>query len=418
VPSLSRIALVQLIAVALVIGIFASDRARTEPSAQCGVAKQSSETAHSSASQASEDPAKVFQRGEAALASGDLEKAEQAFKEVLAVDPRSAAAYANLGVIDMRRKRWASALTSLHRAEKLAPEMTGVRLNIGLAYYRQNEYWRAIPAFESVVRDQPTSVQAHFLLGQCYFFTERWVEAVDTLEPIWTQESHDLTYLYVLDIAAEKAERKDLSDRALAQLAEVGGDSPEVHLLIGKAKLNLEAYDDAIGELKAAVAGNPKLPFAHFYLGMAYSKKGDYEAAKSAFLQDIALEPDVVFNYDELGNVFFMVEDDSEATKAYQHALKLDPKMLDAHLGLAKVFQRQEQYDKALQELTVAGKLDPTSSRMHYLRGQILLKMGRKEEGKKELDTSVAMSSARRDQRQKELEGDAIPNPEQNGSEQ
>ena len=360
----------------------------------------------------------MFQRGEAALASGDLEKAEQAFNEVLAVDPRSAAAYANLGVIDMRRKRWASALTSLHRAEKLAPEMTGVRLNIGLAYYRQNEYWRAIPAFESVVRDQPTSVQAHFLLGQCYFFTERWVEAVDTLEPIWTQESHDLTYLYVLDIAAEKAERKDLSDRALAQLAEVGGDSPEVHLLIGKAKLNLEAYDDAIGELKAAVAGNPKLPFAHFYLGMAYSKKGDYEAAKSAFLQDIALEPDVVFNYDELGNVFFMVEDDSEATKAYQHALKLDPKMLDAHLGLAKVFQRQEQYDKALQELTVAGKLDPTSSRIHYLRGQILLKMGRKEEGKKELDTSVAMSSARRDQRQKELEGDAIPNPEQSGSEQ
>jgi tetratricopeptide (TPR) repeat protein len=200
-------------------------------------------------------------------------------------------------------------------------------------------------------------------------------------------------------------------------LAEVGGDSPEVHLLIGKAKLNLEAYDDAIGELKATIAGNPRLPFAHFYLGMAYSKKGDYEAAKSEFLADIALEPDVVFNYDELGNVFFMLENDAEATKAYQHALKLDAKMLDAHLGLAKVYQRQQQYEKALQELTVAGGLDPTSSRIHYLRGQILLKMGRKEEGKKELDTSVAMSSARRDQRQKELEGEAIPNPEQNGSE-
>jgi tetratricopeptide (TPR) repeat protein len=106
-----------------------------------------------------------------------------------------------------------------------------------------------------------------------------------------------------------------------------------------------------------------------------------------------------------------MLENNTEAIKAYQHALKLDPKMLDAHLGLAKVFQRQQQYEKALQELTVAGGLDPTSSRIHYLRGQILLKMGRTEEGKKELDTSIAMSSARRDQRQKELEG-AIPNPE------
>jgi predicted Zn-dependent protease len=76
------------------------------------------------------------------------------------------------------------------------------------------------------------------------------------------------------------------------------------------------------------------------------------------------------------------------------------------------VYQRQEQYEKALSELAVAGKLDPSSSRIHYLRGQILLKMGRKEEGKKELDASVAMSSAHRDQRQKELEGEAIPNPE------
>jgi len=91
------------------------------------------------------DPSKLLARGEAARASGDLDRAEQAFQQVLAVDPKSAAAYANLGVIDMRRKRWTSPLTSLHHAEKLAPAITGVRLNIGLAYYRQNEYWRAIP---------------------------------------------------------------------------------------------------------------------------------------------------------------------------------------------------------------------------------------------------------------------------------
>ena len=358
------------------------------------------------------DPRAAFEHGESALANEDLDEAEKSFRQVLAFDPKSAAAYANLGVIAMRRKQWTTALANLRKAEKLAPTMTGVRLNIGLAYYRQNDFWRATPAFESVIKDQPDSVQAHSLLGQCYFFTERYVEAVDTLEPVWAQASNDLTYLYVLGIAAEKAERKELSDRALTQLARVGGDSAEVHLLIGKAKLNLEAYDDAIGELKAAVEANPKLPFAHFYLGLAYSKKGDYEAAKAEFLKDIALEPDVAFNYDELGNVYFLTEHDPDAEKAFQQALKLEPKMLTSHLGLAKVYQRQEQYERALSELAVAGKLDSNSSRIHYLRGQILLKMGRKDEGKKELDTAVAMSSAHRDQRQKELEGEAIPNPE------
>jgi len=41
------------------------------------------------------------------------------------------------------------------------------------------------------------------------------------------------------------------------------------------------------------------------------------------------------------------------------------------------------------------------------LRGQILMRLGRKDEAKKELDTSIRMSSARRDRREKELEGGA-----------
>jgi len=406
VLTLSRIGMV-LLALVATVGAGTSGNAQ----AQASSAKSDGHTG-GTAFAGGADPRAAFEHGESALAKGDLDEAERNFHQVLSIDPKSAGAYADLGVIAMRRKQWTTALTNLHKAERLAPTMTGVRLNIGLAYYRQNDFWHAAPAFESVIKDQPDSVQARSLLGQCYFFTERWVEAVDTLEPIWAQESNDLTYLYVLGIAADKAERKELSDRALTQLAQVGGDSAEVHLLIGKAKLNLEAYDDAIGELKAAVEASPKLPFAHFYLGLAYSKKGDYEAAKAAFLKDIALEPDVAFNYDELGNVYFLTEHDPDAEKAFRQALKLEPKLLTAHLGLAKVYQRQEQYEKALSELAVAGKLDPSSSRIHYLRGQILLKMGRKEEGKKELDASVAMSSAHRDQRQKELEGEAIPNPE------
>jgi tetratricopeptide (TPR) repeat protein len=358
------------------------------------------------------DPQHIFASGEKALASGNLEQAELDFKRVLALDPRAAPAYANLGVIHMRRKQWDAALTNLREAEKLAPKLTGIRLNLGLAYYRQGDYRHAIPSFESVVKDVPDSLQARYLLGQCYFFTGRYVEAVDTLEPLWPQQSKDLNYLYVLSTAADKAERKDLGERALARMAEVGGDSPLVHMLVGKAMLNLESYDDAAKELGAAVDADPELPFVHFNLGLLYSKKGDYERAKAEFQKDIALEPDVVFNYDELGNVYFLIGDDSEAEKNYRQALRLDSRMLNPHLGLAKVYQRRGEYQKALDALDRAGKLDPASSRIHYLRGQTLIHIGRKAEGKKEIETSVRMSSAQRDRRQRELENGSVPSPE------
>jgi tetratricopeptide (TPR) repeat protein len=400
-----RIALITLVSVAICAGLSRSALGSSARKSQAG--------SHASASSpANQDPQQIFAAGERALANGDLDEAERSFKRVLALDPRAAGAYANLGVIHMRRKQWTGALENLREAENLAPQIAGIRLNLGLAYYRQGDFRRAISPFESVVKDVPDSLQASYLLGQCYFFTDRYVEATDTLEPLWTQESKDLNYLYVLAIAADKAERKDLYERAIARMAEVGGDSAEVHLLLGKAMLQLEAYGDSAKELNAAAEADPKLPFVHFELGMLYSKKGDSERAKAEFLKDIALEPDVVFNYDELGNVYFLMENDAAAEKAYQQALQLEPRMLNAHLGLAKVYQRQGHYEKALTELQAAATLDPESSRIHYLRGQILIRMGRKDEGKKEIDTSVQMSSARRDKREKELEGGSLPSPE------
>src|SRR5271167_3328208 len=47
-----------------------------------------------------------FQKGQAALQSGDLNAAENAFRQVLVADPNAGSAYANLGVISMRRKNW------------------------------------------------------------------------------------------------------------------------------------------------------------------------------------------------------------------------------------------------------------------------------------------------------------------------
>ena len=57
------------------------------------------------------NPQAWFGKGQAALQSGDLDTAEAAFRKVIEIDPRSGAAYSNLGVIAMRRKEWDRAIT-------------------------------------------------------------------------------------------------------------------------------------------------------------------------------------------------------------------------------------------------------------------------------------------------------------------
>jgi tetratricopeptide (TPR) repeat protein len=358
------------------------------------------------------DPQKQFEAGEAALHGGKLDDAEHDFRLVLALNPRVAGAYANLGVIHMRRKQWSRALEALRTAEKLAPETAGIRLNIGLVYYRQNDFARAIPPFESVVRQLPDSYQARYLLGLCYFFNDRWTDAIDALEPLWSKASDQLNYLYVLEHAAYKSKNLTLETKAMGRLVEVGEGSAEFHLLMGKAHLNRGEYDDAVKELEEAAHTDPKLPFVHFNLGLAYLRKSDNERARNEFHKDIAMEPDVPFAYEQLGNVESTAGNEDEAAKNYRSALKIDSRLIGSHMGLAKIEEHERHYAAALSELDKVVQLDSGNAGARYLRGQVLVHMGREKEGRNELASAARMLNQQREARHQELEGATVPSPE------
>jgi len=354
----------------------------------------------------------LFGSGEAALRAGNLDQAESSFKKVLAQDPNSAGAYANLGVIAMRRQNWSAALDLLHKAERLAPNIAGIRLNIGLVHYRQSEFKIAIGPFESVVRDKPDSVQARYLLGLCYFFTERYADAVQALQDLWPQESNDLNYLYVLGNAADKAGNTELQDRALSRFVELGQNTAEYHLLMGKAFLNREENDKALAELQQAAQSDPNLPFVHFNLGLVYLARLDFDRAKEQFEKDIALEPDVPFNYDRLGLVYIYQQQDAKAEENFREALRRDSHLSSSYFGLARVYQREKKFDQALIAIDSAIKIDPDNPNYHNLKGQVLLRQGSTEYGQAELATATRLLKFSRALRQTELSGEALPQPE------
>jgi Flp pilus assembly protein TadD len=52
---------------------------------------------------------------------------------------------------------------------------------------------------------------------------------------------------------------------------------------------------------------------------------------------------------------------------------------------LTKAYQKEGKYQQALAEIDIAKGLDPARPDIHYLRGRVLLQLGRKEEARKEL---------------------------------
>lgn len=354
----------------------------------------------------------IYEQGEEALRENRLADAEKAFRQILALNPQDAGAHANLGVIAMRRKQWPLALRELEQSARLAPGVSGVRLNIGLTYYEEGDYKAAATAFQTVVRDDPASTQAHYLLGMCHFFNGLYDDAVKQLEPLWDSQSRNLGYLYVLAVAADETGAHATEERAAAQLAEVGENSPMLHLLMGKADLQRQKNGDALSELKLAAQSNPKLPFVHFYLGIVYRRQNQFAEAKAEFLEDLKIDPQVAYTYDELGAVCVDLQQTSDAEADYRKAIQLDPHLASSFYGLAKILMGRQDYKEALGALDKAQALDPQSASVHYLKARALGGLGRRADAQNELATVTRMQKTVRDNLERQVSGAAIPNPD------
>jgi tetratricopeptide (TPR) repeat protein len=184
-----------------------------------------------------------------------------------------------------------------------------------------------------------------------------------------------------------------------------------LHLLLGKAHLNREEDDQALAELEQAAQADPKLPMVHYNLGIVYKRRRDWEKAKEEFIKDIAVEPSVAYDYDEAGNACLALEQNQEARRYFEQALQRDSGIATSWYGLAKIDRAEKRYPQALKALDSAGALDPKSASVHYLRAQILMQLGRKEEAQKEFGVVRQLQTETADKLEQQISGGKYRDP-------
>lgn len=340
------------------------------------------------------------------MQNGQLELAENDFHRVIALDSRSAAPHINLGVTYMRERRWDEALVELRKAESLAPNEPGIQLNIGLAFYRKNDFGSAIGPFSATLQRVPDSLQARYLLGLCYFFTNKYKEAAETLAPLWEKESTNLNFLYVVSIAASKSSNPALQKQAFDQMLAIGQNTPEFHLYVGKAWLAEDETNKALEEFHAAAAARPDLPLVHYFLGRAYLEQHAYPQAEAELQKDAAIEPDFAYSYEDLGILYAQLDQPDKAERYFHQAIERNPQLVNSWFGLAKLYRDTGRYQEALAMLDHAEALAPQSGSVHYTRGQVLAHLGQSARAHEEFETSARLLRSFNDRLRVDPSGD------------
>jgi Tfp pilus assembly protein PilF len=150
----------------------------------------------------------------------------------------------------------------------------------------------------------------------------------------------------------------------------------------------------------------------HFNLAVAYLHIANYEKSEAEFRKDIQLEPELADNYVQLGHLYWLTQRNDDGVEEFRKALAKDPKSGNAWFGLARSYLRQKKYAEALQAIDKATKLAPENQRVHFIRGQVLQRLGRKDEGKTEFEIAKKLMDKGFNEDREKLEERYVPSPE------
>jgi tetratricopeptide (TPR) repeat protein len=137
-------------------------------------------------------------------------------------------------------------------------------------------------------------------------------------------------------------------------------DYTDPHLNLGSMKLDLEQYEAAECQLRAAVVLSPLIPSCHNKLGKLYLKLERLSKAAHEFSLSVAADPNFE-GYDGLGDVYLKDGKSSRAEQSFASALALNPFDGHAHFGLAGIAASSGRKAAALEEYAKGLETDPNN---------------------------------------------------------
>lgn len=110
------------------------------------------------------------------------EKAAEAARKMIALNPNDPDALFNLGFMLVQMKKFEEAIEVLDRVIALTPEMEYAHLNKGFSLYSMKRYSEAIKAYTNTVELFPENADAWMFLGMSYMQLKSWSRAVEPLK--------------------------------------------------------------------------------------------------------------------------------------------------------------------------------------------------------------------------------------------
>lgn len=343
-----------------------------------------------SAPAATEKPsaAILFEQAQACEKASDLAGAERLYRRVIASDPRSAEAFANLGVVIAKQQRFAEAIQYYRSALRLKPSLVALHLNLGLALLKAGQATDAVPEFHAYLERAPSDLRARQLLATSLLESDQYEQAATEFEKLLP--SDDSSIRLALATAYVKLNRKAEAEKLFSSVLSDDA-SPAVRLAVGQAYLAANELEQARNEVEHALSTDPKLPGAHFTLAGIYWKQQQAGKAVDHWRRELALDPSHFEANFALGAALVESRNLRDAEPFLIKARHLRPQHAPTLYYLGRLYWRLNRPSAAaLVERSV--QLDPANRGARFLLSQIYKAQGKTQAAREQLAALEALS--------------------------
>lgn len=242
-------------------------------------------------------------KAQALAEMGNKKDALTLYKKVLSLDPANSAAKTE--IVGVMQDTMTSGDFIAYLAEKAQTDNTSKTMLYDYAYklHKENKITEAINAYSSVIKTNPSNVDAYVNLAICYASQNDYKNAQNILNTAKSKfPTNNLVLKTLQDVqkdslsadlaaASKSYESKDYKT-AIQQYLAINPASEDSLLGVAASYQALENYDKAIEFYKKAMNVAPKNSEIPYYIGYLYSEQQKWNDAENYLKKSIALNPE------------------------------------------------------------------------------------------------------------------------------
>jgi tetratricopeptide (TPR) repeat protein len=322
-------------------------------------------------SQASADRDQLAAAGRRALDAGHFAEAESAYEKLQQLEPGSPEVYVALGLIYFQEGKYDRAVPALTRALRLKANPSKTDALLAMSLSELGRFREALPGLEKCFHQAPDAEVKRMCglqLERTDTGLQRDAKAVDV--------ALEMDRLYPDDPEVLYHSGRLYGNLAFVTVQRLAAVAPNS---IWKQQAAAEAFESqgdfqaAIDAYHAVLSIDPQRAGIHYRIGrtlLNHSRQSnspdEINAAQKEFEQELAINPSNGNAAYELGEIHRTTGRMDEAARYFEIALKQYPGFEEAHLGLSAVLMAQQKPLEAVPHLKEAIHLNPTNEVAWY----------------------------------------------------